>query len=141
MKEALRSWFVRPPSRGDWLIIGSAALTALTAFPLTGPYVVVMLPLLLFPFGVLWILRPLLGELGWPPTAIAVTAVGVGLLGCIVYLDGYLWHPDAQSGLLVLFVPLYQGGIIAIVTFLTVIVWAVRSDRQRKRLERKWPGT
>lgn len=131
LKQVLRSWLVRQPNRGDWVIIGSAAVTALTALPLAGLYVVVIAPLLLLPFGLLWILRPALGELGWPATAIAVTAVGVAVLGCLAYLNAYFWQPTPQSGLVMVIVPLYQVGIIFIVTFFVLIVRAARSDRQK----------
>ena len=99
LRQVLRSWLVRQPNRGDWLIIGSAAVTTLTALPLAGLYVVVIAPLLLLPFGLMWILRPILGELGWPATAIAVTAVGVALLGCLAYLNANpeQWISDSNS--------------------------------------------
>ena len=119
------------------MIIGSAALTALTALVLAGPSVVVISPFLVLPFAVSWILRPLLGELGWPGLAVVVTTVAVGLLGCYVYWDAFVWHPDAQSALVMLFIPLYQVGTLGSVTFLTVVVWAVRSGKQGRRSERR----
>ena len=109
LRQVLRSWLVRQPNRGDWLIIGSAAVTTLTALPLAGLYVVVIAPLLLLPFGLMWILRPILGELGWPATAIAVTAVGVAVLGCLAYLNAYFWPSKSYAAI--------HWGLLSLVRF------------------------
>ena len=51
----------------------------------------------------------------------------VAAFGASVYFDGFVAHPDPQSGLLLVFVPVYQW--VGVVITLICAAWLVRRER------------
>ena len=125
-------WVVRRPSRGDWMVVGCSTLSVVSFFFFAGPMIPIV-PFLLSPFAILWLSAPALRVLGWPASVVATVGCLVGLLGVVVYIDAFVWHADANSSLVLFFLPVYQTAAIGLAAMLAVIIWFLRSRRAAVR--------
>jgi hypothetical protein len=83
----------------------------------------------ILPMAVLWFANCHTARRGLA-LAVLIDSVCVVVFGCITYLDAFFVHLDAQSGLAVLFVPLYQLAGAIPCALVSGIAWLVQKHAQ-----------
>ena len=100
-----------------------------------------VVPFMLLPFAAVWLSAPALRKLGWPAIVVGSSGCLVGVLGGVAYIDAFAWHADANSALVLIFLPVYQAGAIALVALGGVIIGSLLSRKEAVAGDRGKLGT
>jgi hypothetical protein len=84
----------------------------------------------LLPMAILWFANYHTTRLSLALTVLVGSLFVVGL-GAAFYIDAFFIHPDAQSGLVILFAPIYQLAAATPLALLCGIVWLIHKHAQR----------